>query len=260
VGPLVATVFLYFLPGEYRLLFALTAIPGVLAVVMLFMVREEPEAPRAERSEREQSGRAERAEPIPKRLWTVLGVILIFSLGNSADAFLLLRLTDALGAATFVPLLWSLLHVVKASLSTWGGTLSDRIGRKVVIVIGWAIYAVVYLGFATSTSAAAFVSWFLVYGVYFALAEGAEKALVADLTPGMRHGTAFGLYNAALGIGTLTASVVFGFLYERFSPPTAFTTGAALAGVAAVLLLVVPTRPGESVKIDGSHGTNSRHQ
>jgi MFS family permease len=77
--------------------------------------------------------------------------------------------------------------------------------------------------------------------VYFALAEGAEKALVADLTPSRRHGTAFGYYNAALGAGTLTASVVFGYLYEHFGPATAFTTGAALAGVAAVLLMVVPT-------------------
>jgi MFS family permease len=167
----------------------------------------------------------------------------VFSLGNSADAFLLLRLTDALGAATFVPLLWGLLHVVKASLSTWGGTLSDRMGRKRVIVIGWGVYALVYIGFATSTSAVAFIAWFLFYGVHFALAEGAEKALVADLTPPERQGAAFGFYNGALGIGALTASVVFGFLYERFSPATAFTTGAVLAVVAAVLLAVTPTNP-----------------
>jgi MFS family permease len=152
-------------------------------------------------------------------------------------------LTDALGAATFVPLLWASLHVVKASLSTWGGGLSDRIGRKRVIVIGWAIYALVYIGFATATSAAGFVAWFLLYGIYFALAEGAEKALVADLTPRGRQGTAFGYYNAALGIGALTASVVFGFLYERFSPSTAFTAGAVLALAATLLLAITPTAP-----------------
>jgi MFS family permease len=170
-------------------------------------------------------------------------VILVFSLGNSADAFLLLRLTDALGAVTFVPLLWALLHVVKASLSTWGGGLSDRIGRKRVIVIGWAVYAAVYIGFATASSTSGFVSWFLLYGIYFALAEGAEKALVADLTPPGRQGTAFGYYNAALGIGALTASIVFGFLYERFSPSTAFTAGAVLAIVATALLAITPTTP-----------------
>ena len=110
-------------------------------------------------------------------------------------------------------------------------------------MIGWGIYALVYVGFATAGSAVSFVAWFLFYGVYFALAEGAEKALVADLTPPGRHGTAFGYYNAALGLGTLSASVVFGFVYERFSPSAAFTMGAVLAFVASALLAVTPTRP-----------------
>jgi MFS family permease len=240
VGPLIATVFLYFLPGRYRTLFLLTAIPGALAVAMLFRVEEpDVDVPNAGA----QGDMRPRLEPLPARLYVVLGIIMLFSLGNSADAFLLLRLTDALGSSTYIPLLWSALHVVKASLSTWGGGLSDRIGRKRVIVIGWMIYAVVYLGFATATNASTFVTWFLVYGIYFALAEGAEKALVADLTPAGRQGTAFGYYNAALGFGTLIASVGFGFLYDRFGASTAFTVGAALAGVAAVLLLLlVPTR------------------
>ena len=250
VGPLVATAFLYFLPGEYRLLFALTAIPGAIAVAMLFLVREPDPveaagapAPATTATDASETSTAMQPTALPKRLWTVLAVILVFSLGNSADAFLLLRLTDALGAATYVPLLWGMLHVVKASLSTWGGGLSDRIGRKRVIVIGWGVYALVYIGFATATSPLAFIAWFLFYGVHFALAEGAEKALVADLTPPGRHGSAFGYYNAALGVGTLTASVVFGFLYERFSPSTAFATGAALAVVAAGLLALTPTNP-----------------
>ena len=262
VGPLVATAFLYFWPGEYRTLFALTTIPGALAVAMLFLVTEdEPQRTRpSEGSERQRSERLERPERLPKRLYAVLGTILLFSLGNSADAFLLLRLTDALGSATYIPLLWAMLHLVKASLSTWGGALSDRFGRKRVIVSGWVIYSIVYIGFATATRAPVFIAWFLLYGIYFALAEGAEKALVADLTPAQRHGTAFGVYNAALGAGALTASVAFGFLYERFSPATAFSTGAGLAGVAAVLLLLVPTGPIDSAKIDGSHATNSRHQ
>ena len=244
VGPLVATIFLFFLPGQYRLLFALTAIPGAIAVAMLFLVRE-PDVSKDDRSPATSTSRrsASTAPRLPKRLWAVLGVILVFSLGNSADAFLLLRLTDALGAVTYVPLLWGALHVVKASLSTWGGGLSDRIGRKRVIIVGWGVYAVVYVGFATASSAVGFVLWFLLYGIYFALAEGAEKALVADLTPAGRQGMAFGYYNAALGVGTLTASIVFGFLYERFSPATAFTTGAVLAAVAAALLVITPTRP-----------------
>lgn len=238
VGPLMATAFLFALPGRYRLLFALTAIPGALAVATLLFVTEREDDTRARTSH---SSAVTPSEPLPPRLFLMLGIILLFSLGNSADAFLLLRLADVLGTATYVPLLWALLHVVKASLSTWGGSLSDRVGRARVIAIGWSVYALVYLGFAFTRSGVSYIVLFLVYGVYFALAEGAEKALIADLTPATRSGTAFGLYNAALGVGALIASIGFGLLYQRFGPSTAFSTGAALAGVAAVLLLITST-------------------
>lgn len=241
VGPLLATAILFFAPEQYRLVFALTIIPGAIAVWMLFLV------PEKDVSRVPQSSAPHRAKPfvspakLPRRLWAFLGILVVFSLGNSADAFLLLRLSDALGGVTYVPLLWSGIHVVKASLSTWGGGLSDRLGRKRVIIIGWAIYSVVYLAFASSLGPVALICWFLVYGAYFGFAEGAEKALIADLTPPGRQGTAFGYYNAAVGVGALIASVAFGFLYERFGPGTAFGAGSALAGVAAVLLLALPT-------------------
>jgi len=236
VGPIIATIFLAFFPGQYRWLFALTAIPGALAVATLFRVEEQP----IERSERhERSERSERSERIPRELYALLGIILLFSLGSSADAFLLLRLADAMGSATFLPLLWAAHHVVKASLSTWGGGLSDRLGRRYVIVIGWVIYSLVYLGFALVTNAVAFVALFLIYGVHFALAEGAEKALVADLTPAHQQGTSFGLYYGVLGVGMLIASIAFGVVYDRVSPAAAFIMGAALSAAAAVLLLVI---------------------
>jgi MFS family permease len=271
VGPIIATIVLFFAPEQYRLLFALAIIPGAIAVALLFLVPEttiersepsepsEPPEPRipapGSRIPAPGSRIPASVAPLPRRLFAFLCVLFLFSLGNSADAFLLLRLSDALGAATFVPLLWSGIHIVKASLSTWGGSLSDRFGRKQVIVIGWAIYAVVYLGFATATSAHTLIVWFLLYGAHFAFAEGAEKALIADLTPPARRGTAFGYYNAALGAGTLAASVIFGFLYERFGASVAFSTGAALAGIAAVLLLFVRTshlEPGSRIPDPGS--------
>jgi len=258
LGPLAATVFLYFLPNRYRLLFALTAIPGAVAVAMLFLVREDDAigaAPGDSTRSPRPAQASDRAKPLPRELYSVLAVILVFSLGNSADAFLLLRLSDVLGGATYVPLLWAAHHVVKASLSTWGGGLSDRVGRKQVIIAGWLIYAVVYLAFAWSSSAVAFIAWFLVYGIYFALTEGTEKALVADLTPAGRQGTAFGLYNAALGAGALVASVTFGYLYDHFGAAAAFMTGAALAAVAAVALLFLP-----SVNINPSDAAYSRNQ
>jgi MFS family permease len=241
VGPIVATVFLFFMPDRYRLLFALTAIPGALAVATLFLVHEDPASshPRTVApSDSPSHPRTVAPSHLPRPFFTLLGVIFVFSLGNSADAFLLLRLGEALGSATYIPLLWAALHVVKASLSTWGGALSDRVGRTYVIALGWAVYAVVYVGFAMSTSSAAFISWFLLYGIYFALTEGSEKALIADLAPSRLHGAAFGLYNAALGIGALSASVIFGILYDRLSPAIAFITGASLAAIAVILLLI----------------------
>ena len=244
VGPVMATVILFFVPEGYRLVFGLTAIPGAIAVTLLFFVDEDAAADKELPNQPSTTSlRLEAPRPLPPRLIAVMGVLLVFSLGNSADAFLLLRLSDALGGAKYVPLMWAGIHVVKASLSTWGGTLSDRFGRKQLIVSGWIVYALVYLGFAMSTSASAFIAWFLFYGVYFAFAEGPSKALITDLTPPERRGTAFGFYNATIGVGALIASVLFGYLYEHFGSSTAFTTGAALAGVAAVMLLFVPTRP-----------------
>jgi MFS family permease len=247
IGPLIATAFLFAMPGEYRLLFALTAIPGALAVWMLFRVPEDPCTRGVivtEISDGPDPSTRTATLRLPGRFYGLLAILLLFSLGNSADAFLLLRLSDALGHDAYLPLLWSLLHVVKASLSLYGGALSDRAGRKTVIVAGWSVYALVYVGFAVSASASTLVAWFLVYGVYFGLAEGTEKALVADLAPSTQRGTAFGFYYAALGVGTLLASILFGVLYERLGPATAFGTGAALAAASALLLLMLPVRGG----------------
>jgi MFS family permease len=239
IGPIVATAFLWAFPGNYRTLFALTFIPGALAVLMLVFVRE--------------TGVTNAATPTPPthsthstysthstgqtHLKRFLIILTIFTLGNSTDAFLLLRLSEAGLPIALLPLTWSALHVVKAGLSTLGGVWSDRFGRVRLIVAGWLLYAAVYAGFAVSESLVPLLACFLVYGVYFALVEGGEKALVADLTPPTLQGTAFGWYNAVLGIGALGASVAFGLLWETFGPKTAFLTGAALALMAAVALL-----------------------
>ena len=175
----------------------------------------------------------------------LLAVLLVFALGNSADAFLLLRLSDVGVDAALIPLLWAALHVVKALTSVWGGAISDRRGRRAVIGAGWLIYAIVYVGFAASTSVAALVGLALFYGVYYGLSEGTEKALIADLAPASLRGTAFGLYYASAGLGSLVASVAFGLVWKAASPAAAFGMGAALALLATLLLaLFVRERPG----------------
>jgi MFS family permease len=249
IGPLFAAAFLWWFPASFRTLFALTIIPGALAVLMLMFVPETGagrpgEAGGAGRddahpdSDRESfTSPTSLLSPAFKRYLLILG---LFTLGNSSDAFLLLRLSDAGLATAMLPIAWAGLHVVKAGLSTAGGALSDRFGRRLLIASGWAVYAIVYVGFGLSTDLGPLLFWFFVYGIHFALVEGSEKALVADLVPSSAHGVAFGWYNAVLGVGALAASLLFGGLWEMFGAPVAFFTGAALAIIAAAALVGTP--------------------
>lgn len=244
VGPLLASAFLWAWPGQYRWLFALTVIPGAIAVAMLLPVPEPPAAPRAEARGHAAAPAGSPAAEFGAPFRRYLAVVVLFGLGNSTDAYLLLRLSDVGVAAVWIPLVWSGLHVVKAVVSPIGGLVSDRLGRKGVIVAGWLVYAAVYGGFALATSLPALLTLFFVYGLYYGLTEGVEKAVVADLAPAEARGRAFGLYNAAIGISALAASLVFGAVWKVAGAPTAFTLGAGLALAASVLLwrLRLPVR------------------
>jgi MFS family permease len=238
VGPVLASAFLFFYPDRYRTLFALTILPGAVAVALIFFVHE-PERPL-----RPQIGTAAASGPLPGAFTRFMIVLALFTLGNSSDAFLLLRLTEAAASARFIPLIWAALHVVKAGVSVIAGSWSDRVGRRAIIAAGWLVYSAVYAGFALSTSLAALLAWFFVYGLYFGFAEGTEKALVADLAPDDRRGLAFGIYNAVQGLGALAASVLFGLIWSAYGAPAAFATGAALAILSTLLLIAVSEQPG----------------
>ena len=230
LGPLLAAAFLYFYPGEYRTLFALTIVPGLIVIGFILAVPDTTRPPTATRPAHM------RSVPMPPVFWRALVVILLFALGNASDAFLLLRLSQAGIADFWIPLLWSALHVVKVASSLAGGELSDRFGRRTLIGIGWVFYAGVYGAFATLESSSMLIAVFLAYGLYFGLTEGVEKAWIADLAPSDGWGSAFGYYNATLGIGALLSSLIFGVIWTRVSPDSAFFTGAALATLATLLL------------------------
>jgi len=232
IGPLLATLFLYFAPDNYRLLFASTIIPGVLAVITLTRVPEQAAVPRVPRVPEVPGLRL--PGPLKKYLW----ILTVFTLGNSSDAFLLLQLSQAGVPLMGLTALWSAQHAIKALITMQGGILSDRLGRRTLIVSGWIIYAIVYAGFAMSESITALVSWFLIYSVYAAAVEGSEKALIADLTPEPLRATAYGWHAAVQGFGVLAASVLFGALWQTFGAPVAFLTGATLALIAAAQLVV----------------------
>jgi MFS family permease len=237
VGPLLATIFLYFSPDNYRLLFALTIIPGLLAVATLLRVPETLAAPKDPRAPLLPHGR------LPAGLKRYFVISSIFALGNSSDAFLLLQLSHAGVPLMGLTALWSAQHAIKAVITMRAGMLSDHVGRRTLIISGWVIYAIVYVGFAFSESTYALIGWFMIYSAYTAAVEGAEKALVADLTPDALHATAFGWHAAVQGIGALAAGIMFGLLWQWFGAPVAFVTGATLALLASAMLALQDLKP-----------------
>lgn len=234
IGPVLAAGFLWMWPNQLRLMFLLTLVPGLIVVVILIWgLREPPVVEEVQPAIRLSLG------PFGRDFRILLAAIIVFSLGNSSDAFLLVRAGE-LGVATMhLPLLWFGFHVVKSVGNMLVGRMVDRVGARLPLGVGWLIYAGIYVALALATAAWQAWTFFLLYGIYYALTEPAEKTLVANLAGGQRKGLAFGWYNLAIGVAALPASLLFGWLYEDYGPLVAFGWGASLALVAASLLLAI---------------------
>ena len=241
VGPLVAALLLNAAGLPLRQVFLFAAIPAALVVVVLLFFIHEPAVHRADAS----------VAPRLRASWSALDgdyrrlllAVLVFTLGNSTDAFLLLRLGSAGVSAAWIAVLWSAHHAVKMAATYYGGRIADRVGPRHMIVAGWIFYAAIYLAFGWLDSAPFLIGIFLAYGIYFGLVEPAERAWVASLVPPHLRGTAFGWYHCAIGLATLPASLLFGLLWHQWGTAVAFTAGALLAASAALLLLSVHSQP-----------------
>jgi MFS family permease len=174
----------------------------------------------------------------------LLLAVVTFTLGNSSDAFLLWRAREVGVSLAATPLLWALLHLVRSATATWGGRLSDRRGRSFTITAGWLVYALIYAGFAACGATWQVWLLFAVYGAYYGLTEGAQKAMVVDMVTKEWQGRALGAFQMAVGVAALPASAAFGVLYREWGAGAAFGVGAALALVAT---LILPRSPAPSI-------------
>lgn len=266
-GPLGACVFLYALLGQgqwhsvssaaspremmsLRWLFGIALIPGIAAMaVLLGKVREIYQ--REAVTGPDPSACADTKHfPLPKQFYLYLGAVTVFTLGNSSDLFLVFfaRTRFHLGFGAVIGL-WITLHIFKIVFSLPGGMLSDRYGRRSTIALGWMVYIAVYLGMAVVSSRWCFWGLIGLYGMYYGLTEGAERALVADTVSRMHRGRAYGLYHGAVGLAALPASLLFGVFWAILGPRVAFLTGAGLAAAAVAMLLMFRPKPSSELLI-----------
>ncbi len=244
LGTLLAAGLLWALGGTHpgaasadamRTVFLWAAVPGVAAMVALALTRE-PARPVP-------TAATAATTALPPALKRALLPVMLFAFANATDAFILVKAARLGASPVLAPLLWLVLHMVKASTATFGGELADRYGRRNALALGWTVYAVTWaaVGFAGSIHLLFVLT--AVYGTSHGLVEGAEKALIAELAGGSGKGKAFGAYNMLIGFAALIASSAFGFVWDRFGGATAFTASGMFALAAAgVLLATVPRR------------------
>jgi MFS family permease len=234
IGPLIAYGLLA-LGLSLPSIFLWSAIPAFASVVVVATFVREPvrvcDAPASR-----DAPLGPRPRVLSRPFVGYLAAVTLFTLGNSSDAFLLLRAHQAGLPVAAAPLLWALHNAVKSFMGAWGGGLADRIGRRRALALGWLVYAAIYGGFAVAESASAIVVLFVAYAFHFGLVGGAQKALVADLVPAAARARGFGAYHVCVGLAALPASAIFGLLCQTQGNAVAFGAGACLAALAAGLL------------------------
>lgn len=233
-GPLLLFALLYLWrdnPLKYHYILFATAIPLLVTLaIIVWKVRETPKA--------EVPVAAVVRTSLPRRFYLFLGVMLLFSLGNSSDAFLILRAQNVGVILLAIPLVYAVFNAVYAAASIPLGKLSDRIGREKVVILGWLAYALAYLGFAYADASWQIWMLFAFYGLYYATTQGVAKAFVADMVPADHRGRAYGIYNTAIGLISLPASFVAGYLWDKVSPAAPFFFGSFVSFLAIIFLAV----------------------
>jgi MFS family permease len=233
IGPAVAFGLLAYYNGQYRLVFWLSMIPGLLAVLTIIFFIRETRACLVDQAEK------------PKLGWSSFSgsykffilVVTLFSLGNSSDVFLILRAQDVGIQTAVIPLVYLTFNVVYSLGALPAGMLSDRIGPKPIIFLSFILFGFIYLGFALAGRPAHIWLLFIFYGIFMAMTEGVQKAFLATLIPQEFKATGFGLYNTLVGLAVLPASLIGGFLWDHIGPQATFLYGSVTAGLSALLFI-----------------------
>jgi len=249
LGLVIAALVIFLVQGEvlslqtdaYRWLVILGVVPAFIALFFFIFIHEPPKqicVTSEAGSMDADSVRSPATSAFTGRFRLFLVILFVFTLGNSSDAFLILRAQNLGNNVFYIVLMLIVFNAVYALISLPAGSLSDKLGRKKIIALGWTVYALVYLGFAFFNESWMVWALWAFYGVYYGLAEGVARALVVDLVPEDRRGTAFGAYHGVVGITLLPASLIAGWLWQAVSPAAPFYFGAALAVLAVIGLMI----------------------
>jgi len=244
LGPLITILLVASFHVELRTIFLLSVIPGLIAAIMVLLVREKHVAV-ASKAKLDVNIRR-----FPRAYWKYLLVILLFSLGNSSNTFLILR-TKNLGAPlTTTILIYAFFNLVAALASFPAGYLSDKLGRKGVLLVSFLVFAFVYGSFGFATHVAVLGALFMLYGLYQGIFRAVGKALATDFLPPELHASGIGWYTATVGLATLVASLVAGQLWTRVGPPAAFIFGAVFGVLGTLALIILVPGRGDPMKLD----------
>ena len=239
VGVLLSWYFMSAMKDAYRTIFLISIIPAVMGVAALFLVKENASAVPQRNKEKKVTVNFKNFKLLNKKLQYFLIIALLFTLGNSSNQFLFLRSKGLGFSASDIILLYFVYNLVYAFSSYPAGVISDKIGRKKLLVLGYLFYGIVYLGFAAAKAPISIWILFCLYGLYMGLTDGIEKAFISDLAPKEQKATMIGLHATIIGIGLFPASLIAGILWTKIGPVAPFLMGGVTGIVSAILLMIL---------------------
>ena len=244
VGPLIAFLLLSIFPLNYSYIFLLATIPAILGVLTIIIFIKEA------KTEKKETTNKISLKLLPKKFYFFLIIIFVFTLGNSADALLLVKTSEIGIDKSYIPFVYMIFNTVSVLLAIPIGKLSDRIGREKLIILGFIVYAIVYYFFGRFNSINVFIFLFILYGFYSALTDGSQKAMISDIVSKDLKGTGFGIYHAVLGITLLPASLIAGLLYDKVNSNAPFYFGSVMALIATILMIIFTVLDQSKIKIN----------